>query len=128
MVKQASDVCYFYIKHLFPVSHVVQELLSSIQALTTSYRVQDDFTSENLAFKSNWYFLIPFKLMELEQRGNSGTEEYAERLRRMSSRLRETERSLISAKKDVSSYQDMLEQSQVLPLLKICSKVFDKVV
>lgn len=107
---------------------MVQELLSSIQALTTSYRVQDDFTSENLAFKSNWYFLIPFKLMELEQRGNSGTEEYAERLRRMSSRLRETERSLISAKKDVSSYQDMLEQSQVLPLLKICSKVFDKVV
>ncbi|KAJ1529944.1 hypothetical protein ONE63_006672 [Megalurothrips usitatus] len=52
------------------------------------------------------------RLMELEQRGSTGTEEYVERLRRMSARLRETERSLISAKKDVSSFQDMLEQSQ----------------
>lgn len=51
--------------------------------------------------------------MELEQRGSGGTEEYVERLRRMSSRLRETERSLISTKKDVSSFQEMLEQSQV---------------
>lgn len=51
--------------------------------------------------------------MELEQRGSSGTEEYVERLRRVSARLRETERSLMSSKKDVSSFQDMLEQSQV---------------
>ena len=51
--------------------------------------------------------------MELEQRGSGGTEEYVERLRRMSSRLRETERSLISTKKDVSAFQEMLEQSQV---------------
>ncbi|XP_034249433.1 uncharacterized protein LOC117650265 isoform X3 [Thrips palmi] len=52
------------------------------------------------------------RLMELEQRGSSGTEEYVERLRRMSARLRETERSLMSSKKDVSSFQEMLEQSQ----------------
>lgn len=51
--------------------------------------------------------------MELEQRGSTGTEEYVERLRRMSARLRETERSLITAKKDVSSFQEMIEQSQV---------------
>ncbi|XP_052122674.1 serine-rich adhesin for platelets isoform X2 [Frankliniella occidentalis] len=64
------------------------------------------------------------RLMELEQRGTSGTEEYVERLRRMSARLRETERSLISSKKDVSAFQDMLEQSQAQ--LSVVEKKYSK--
>ncbi|XP_071451755.1 uncharacterized protein Spn isoform X2 [Hetaerina americana] len=42
----------------------------------------------------------------------SDNEEYVERLRQMSLRLREAERNLHSARQEVASYQDMLEQSQ----------------
>ncbi|XP_044737225.1 uncharacterized protein LOC123299078 isoform X4 [Chrysoperla carnea] len=51
------------------------------------------------------------ELMELE---SSGTEkdDISEKLRQTSIRLRETERNLHSAKKEVATFQDMLEQSQ----------------
>lgn len=40
-------------------------------------------------------------------------EEMADKLRQANLRVRDVERSLAAAKKDVSAYQDMLEQSQV---------------
>ncbi|XP_054285488.1 neurabin-1 isoform X8 [Macrosteles quadrilineatus] len=51
------------------------------------------------------------RVEELEETGAS-REETMERLRQASLRVREVERSLASARKDVSTYQDMLEQSQ----------------
>ena len=54
-----------------------------------------------------------FQLLEMEQKGAGGGEEYAERLRQMGVRLHEAEKSLIAARKEAASYQDMLQQSQV---------------
>ncbi|XP_046688595.1 LOW QUALITY PROTEIN: neurabin-2-like [Homalodisca vitripennis] len=51
------------------------------------------------------------RVEELEEAG-SGREEMAEKLRQASARVRDVERSLAASRKDVSTYQDMLEQSQ----------------
>ncbi|XP_066992764.2 uncharacterized protein Spn isoform X2 [Anabrus simplex] len=51
------------------------------------------------------------ELAELEQNG-ADNEEYLERLQRSPLRIREMERMIITTKKEVSNYQDMLEQSQ----------------
>ena len=52
------------------------------------------------------------QLVEMEQSGLD-SEEFLEKLRQSTLKLREMERNLLAAKKDVASYQDMLEQSQV---------------
>ncbi|XP_021929346.1 uncharacterized protein LOC110834470 isoform X3 [Zootermopsis nevadensis] len=51
------------------------------------------------------------RLVEMEQSGLD-SEEFLEKLRQSTMKLREMEHSLLAAKKDVASYQDMLEQSQ----------------
>nr|CAD7426921.1 unnamed protein product [Timema monikensis] len=51
------------------------------------------------------------RLLEIEQNG-ADKEEMVEKLRQASMKLREAERNMHATKKDVSSYQDMLEQSQ----------------
>nr|CAD7406891.1 unnamed protein product [Timema cristinae] len=51
------------------------------------------------------------ELSEIEQNG-ADKEEMVEKLRQASMKLREAERNMHATKKDVSSYQDMLEQSQ----------------
>nr|CAD7260975.1 unnamed protein product [Timema shepardi] len=51
------------------------------------------------------------RLSEIEQNG-ADKEEMVEKLRQASMKLREAERNMHATKKDVSSYQDMLEQSQ----------------
>jgi hypothetical protein len=48
----------------------------------------------------------------MEQSGLD-SEEFLEKLRQSTMKLREMEHNLLAAKKDVASYQDMLEQSQV---------------
>jgi hypothetical protein len=52
------------------------------------------------------------QLVEMEQSGLD-SEEFLEKLRQSTMKLREMEHNLLAAKKDVASYQDMLEQSQV---------------
>lgn len=56
------------------------------------------------------------QLDELEVEG-AAKEEMADKLRQANLRVRDVERSLAAAKKDVSAYQDMLEQSQVRNLI-----------
>lgn len=51
-------------------------------------------------------------LSQLAEQERAGGEEVSERLRQASQRLREMERGLQAAKKEVAAYQDMLEQSQ----------------
>ncbi|PSN37471.1 hypothetical protein C0J52_22173 [Blattella germanica] len=55
--------------------------------------------------------LLLQELVEMEQSGLN-SEEFLEKLRQSTMKLREMERNLLAAKKDVASYQDMLEQSQ----------------
>ncbi|KAK7865837.1 hypothetical protein R5R35_001290 [Gryllus longicercus] len=64
-----------------------------------------------LAIADNDVARLKSLLVELEQNG-ADNEEYLERLRLSTARLKETETNLIAAKKDVANYQDMLEQSQ----------------
>jgi hypothetical protein len=52
------------------------------------------------------------QLVEMERSGLD-SEEFLEKLRQSTLKLREMEHNLLSAKKDVANYQDMLEQSQV---------------
>ena len=52
------------------------------------------------------------QLVEMEKSGLD-SEEFLEKLRQSTMKLRDMERNLLAAKKDVASYQDMLEQSQV---------------
>jgi hypothetical protein len=52
------------------------------------------------------------QLVEME-RGGLDSEEFLEKLRQSTLKLREMEHNLLAAKKDVANYQDMLEQSQV---------------
>lgn len=47
----------------------------------------------------------------------AGKEEVVEKLHQSVQRLREVERNLTVTKKEVSTYQDMLEQSQVLKII-----------
>jgi hypothetical protein len=49
---------------------------------------------------------------QLAEQERSGGEEVSEKIRAASQRLREMERGLQAAKKEVAAYQDMLEQSQ----------------
>lgn len=49
--------------------------------------------------------------MELEN-NSADNEEYCETLRQSSAKLRESERNLAAAKKELSTYQEMLEKSQ----------------
>lgn len=59
-----------------------------------------------------FFFSLSFQLEELEG-SNANKEEFAEKLRLSSLKLCEVERNLYAAKRDVVSYQGMLEQSQV---------------
>lgn len=52
------------------------------------------------------------QLVEMERSGLD-SEEFLEKLRQSTLKLREMEHNLLAAKKDVANYQDMLEQSQV---------------
>jgi hypothetical protein len=52
------------------------------------------------------------QLVEMERSGLN-SEEFLEKLRQSTLKLREMEHNLLAAKKDVANYQDMLEQSQV---------------
>ncbi|KAK7862484.1 hypothetical protein R5R35_005911 [Gryllus longicercus] len=51
------------------------------------------------------------ELVEMEQTG-ADSERYAEQLRQSALKLHETECNLLNAKREISNYQDMLEQSQ----------------
>lgn len=55
--------------------------------------------------------LLLQELMELENNG-ANNEDVSDKLRQTTSRLRDAERSLNTVKKEASTYQDMLEQSQ----------------
>ena len=52
------------------------------------------------------------QLVEMERSGLD-SEEFLEKLRQSTLKLREMEHNLLAAKKDVANYQEMLEQSQV---------------
>lgn len=48
------------------------------------------------------------------ERNGVDNEEYMERLRQSTARLRETDRCLIAAKKEIANMQELLAQSQVV--------------
>uniref|UniRef100_A0A1B6L8C7 PDZ domain-containing protein n=1 Tax=Graphocephala atropunctata TaxID=36148 RepID=A0A1B6L8C7_9HEMI len=74
------------------------------QLSTEDVRPQEDIGIEGLK-------QLLQEVEELEEAG-SGREEMTDKLRQASARVRDVERSLAAARKDVSTYQDMLEQSQ----------------
>nr|CAD7571359.1 unnamed protein product [Timema californicum] len=64
------------------------------------------------------------RLSEIEQNG-ADKEEMVEKLRQASMKLREAERNMHATKKDVSSYQDMLEQSQCVDIEYVAVEYVD---
>jgi len=73
-----------------------------------------------------WFVFIVSVLGQLVEMERSGldSEEFLEKLRQSTLKLREMEHNLLAAKKDVANYQEMLEQSQVSCVVVLCCVAF----